>query len=114
MQHTAWKGLFVYIGEYMKNKLIYIIGSSMVAGSLLFGGSALAAEKQNVPPAIFGSVTAINDSTITVSGKSGKHGVTTTYRVDTSGAKITQGLGIGATALSVENVSVGDKVAVLG
>jgi hypothetical protein len=98
----------------MKNKLIYIIGSSMVAGSLLFGGSALAAEKQNVPPAIFGSVTAVNDSTITVSGKSGKRGVTTTYTLDATGATITEGLGVGATALSLNNVAVGDSVAVLG
>jgi len=47
-------------------------------------------------------------------GKSGKQGTTTTYTVDASKAKITQGLGQGATPIDLSNVEVGDKVAVLG
>jgi hypothetical protein len=70
----------------MKNKLIYILGGSIVAGSLMFGGSAFAAENSRnwsgtrppkssfmntstTTPAIFGSVTAVSDAGITVSGK---------------------------------------------
>ena len=56
----------------MKNKLVYIIGGSIVAGSLMFGGSAFAAENTRTTPAIFGSVTEVTNEGITVSGKSGK------------------------------------------
>jgi hypothetical protein len=96
----------------MKNKLVYIIGSSLITGSLIFGGTAYAAESAR--PAIFGQVAAISGREITVTGKSGKQGTTTTYKVDASKAKITQGLGQGATALDLSNVEVGDRVAVLG
>jgi hypothetical protein len=96
----------------MKHKLVYIIGGSIVAGSLMFGGSAFAETRPT--PAIFGSVTAVSDSGITVSGKSGKQGATTTYTVDVSKAKITQGLGQGASVVTPATLEVGDKVAVLG
>ena len=98
----------------MKNKLIYIIGGSIVAGSLMLGGNAFAAEASRTAPAIFGSVIGVNRAGITVSGKSGKQGTTTTYTVDVSKAKITKGLGQGASAVNLANVEVGDKVAVLG
>ncbi|HEY5383356.1 MAG TPA: hypothetical protein VIJ88_02265 [Candidatus Paceibacterota bacterium] len=114
----------------MKNKLIYIIGGSIVAGSLMLGGNAFAAESSrnwsgtrppksslvhsSTAPAIFGSVTAVSGADITVSGKSGKQGTTTIYTVDVSKAKITKGLGQGASAVAPSNVEVGDKVAVLG
>ena len=97
----------------MKHKLIYIIGGTIVAGSLMFGGSSFAADANRVTPAVFGSVVAIGSGGIRVSGKSGKHGTTTTYTVDVSKAKITQGLGQGASLVSPSNVAVGDKVAVL-
>jgi len=96
----------------MKNKLVYIIGGTLVAGSLIFGGTAISQETA-ARPAMFGSVVAIEGSRVTVSGKSGKDGATTIYTVDTSDAKITEGLGQGATALSTQNVAVGDQVAVL-
>jgi len=95
----------------MKKKLVYIIGSSLVAGSLIFGGTAMA---ENTRPAMFASVVAIEGSRVTVSGKSGKDGTTTTYTIDTSDATVTLGLGQGATALAPESVAVGDQVAVLG
>lgn len=112
----------------MKHKLVYIIGGSIVAGSLMFGGSAFAAESNRnwsggrapksfmstTTPAIFGSVTAVSNEGITVSGKSGKQGTTTTYTVDVSKAKITEGLGQGAHVVTPASVQVGDKVAVLG
>lgn len=96
----------------MKNKLVYIIGSSLITGSLIFGGTAYAAE--GVRPAIFGQVASVSGTEITVTGKSGKQGTTTTYTVDASKAKITQGLGQSATAIGVASVEVGDHVAVLG
>ncbi len=114
----------------MKHKLVYIIGGSIVAGSLMLGGSAFAAENNRnwsggraprsfmnsstTTPAIFGSVTAVSEQGITVSGKSGKKGTTTTYTVDVSKAKITEGLGAGASVVAPSKVEVGDKVAVLG
>jgi hypothetical protein len=96
----------------MKNKLVYIIGSSLITGSLIFGGTAMAAERTR--PALFGSVASVNGSQITVTGRSGKQGTITTYKVDASKAKITQGLGQGATPVDLSSVEVGDKVAVLG
>lgn len=96
----------------MKSKLIYIIGSSLITGSLIFGGTAYAAESAR--PAIFGQVAAISGREITVTGRSGKQGTVTTYKIDASKAKVTQGLGQGAQALDLSNVEVGDKVAVLG
>src|SRR6266404_2401193 len=95
----------------MKNKLVYIIGSSLITGSLIFGGTALAAERER--PALFGQVAAISGTQITVTGRSGRQGATTTYTVDASKAKITEGLGQGATPVDLSNVAVGDKVAVL-
>ena len=44
----------------MKNKLIYIIGGSIVAGSLMLGGNAFAAEASRTTPAIFGSVIGVS------------------------------------------------------
>lgn len=96
----------------MKSKLIYIIGSSLITGSLMFGGTAFAADSAR--PAIFGQVAAISGREITVTGRSGKHGTTTTYTVDASKAKITKGLGHGAVAVDLSTVEVGDRVAVLG
>ena len=96
----------------MKNKLVYIIGGSLITGSLMFGGTAFAAESTR--PAIFGQVAAVSGREITVTGKSGRQGTTTTYKVDASKAKITQGLGQGATSIDLSRVEVGDKVAVLG
>ena len=95
----------------MKSKLVYIIGSSVITGSLIFGGTALAAQRER--PALFGAVSAISGTQITVTGRSGRQGATTTYTVDASKAKITQGLGQGATAIDLNKVEVGDKVAVL-
>jgi hypothetical protein len=96
----------------MKNKLVYIIGSSLITGSLIFGGTALAAERER--PALFGAVSSINGTQITVTGRSGRQGTKTTYTVDASKAKITEGLGQGATQVDLSKVEVGDKVAVLG
>lgn len=96
----------------MKSKLIYVIGSSLITGSLIFGGTAYAAERAR--PAIFGQVAAVSGTQITVKGRSGRHGAVTTYTVDASKAKITQGLGHGATTIGLSNVAVGDRVAVLG
>jgi hypothetical protein len=96
----------------MKHKLVYIIGGSIVAGSLMFGsGSAYASERQT--PALFGTVTSIEGPNITVTGKTGRKNETTTYTVDASQAQVSAGLGLGAQTLSTANVSVGDQVAVL-
>ena len=97
----------------MKSKLIYIIGSSLITGSLIFGGTAYAAET-SARPAIFGQVAAISGREITVTGRSGRQGAITTYKVDASKAKITEGLGQGAVSVDLSAVAVGDKVAVLG
>ena len=97
----------------MKSKLIYIIGSSIITGSLIFGGTAFAADT-TARPAIFGQVAAVNGREITVTGRSGKQGAITTYKIDASKAKITQGLGQGATPIVIASVAVGDRVAVLG
>ena len=79
----------------MKNKLVYIIGASMMATSL-----------------VFGTVVAINGSKIIVSDQGAKTGITRT--IEAKEAKITEGLGVGAEELSVERLSVGDKVMIFG
>lgn len=79
----------------MKHKLVYIIGASMVATSL-----------------VFGTVISINGSRIVVSDQGARTGVSRT--IDASDARITQGLGVGSTPLSVDKLSVGDSVMVFG
>jgi len=79
----------------MKNKLIYIIGASMMATSL-----------------VFGTVVSINGSRIVVSDRGASVGVTRT--IDAGEAQITEGLGVGSTPLSVDKLSVGDSVMVFG
>ena len=79
----------------MKNKLVYIIGASMMATSL-----------------VFGTVVSIQGSKITVSDQGAKTGITRT--IEAKEAKITEGLGAGSAELSVEKLSVGDKVMVFG
>lgn len=77
----------------MKKKLIYIVGASMVATSL-----------------VFGTVVSINGSRIVVSDRGASAGATRT--IEAEDAKITEGLGAGATELSLENLSEGDMVMV--
>jgi len=79
----------------MKNKLVYIIGASMVATTL-----------------VFGTVVSINGSRIVVHDQGAAIGMTRT--IDASDAKITAGLGVGSTPLSVESLAVGDSVMVFG
>ncbi len=113
----------------MKNKLIYIVGSTMVVGSLVLSGSAFAATRQTVgaathqsasarvvgtPPLVFGTIAAVNGTSVTVTGKAGKHATTTAYTIDASAAKITKGYGQGAQSIGVANLAVGDMVAVVG
>jgi len=115
----------------MKNKLIYIVGGSVITGSLFLSGTALAAAKHQAPrgirsqyaeashtpsirPALFGTVTAISGSNVTVEGRVSKGTVQTTYTVDAASAKITKGFGQGASVIPVSTIAVGDRVAVFG
>ncbi len=79
----------------MKNKLVYIIGASMMATSL-----------------VFGTVVAIQGSKIIVSDQGARNGISRT--IDAKEAKITEGLGVGSTELSVDKLSVGDSVMIFG
>lgn len=83
-----------------------------MAGSLIFGGTAYNVERAR--PAMFGTVIGKEGSRLTISGKSGRERVTTTYTVEVSDAKISEGLGAGAVELDTQEVAIGDKVAVLG
>jgi len=77
----------------MKKKLIYIIGASMVATSL-----------------VFGTVVSINGSKIVVNEQGARSGVSRT--IDAGDARITEGFGSGATELALENLTEGDTVIV--
>lgn len=79
----------------MKNKLVYIVGASMMATSL-----------------VFGTVVSINGSRIVVHDQGANAGVSRT--IDAAEAKITEGFGAWATPLSVENLAVGDRVMIFG
>ena len=61
---------------------------------------------------VFGTVVAIHGSKIIVSDQGAKNGITRT--IEAKEAKITEGLGVGASELSVEKLAVGDKVMVFG
>ena len=61
-------------------------------------------------PAAFGTVTAINGSTLTVNSTDQKTSVVTTYTVDATNAKITKNRVTG----TVSSIAIGDNVAVMG
>ena len=61
---------------------------------------------------VFGTVVSINGSRIVVSDRGAGAGMTRV--VEAGEAKITEGLGIGSTELSVEKLAVGDRVMVFG
>ncbi len=98
-----------------------IIGSA-VTGSLLFSGIALAAGPGGFghwsmggrAPGVFGTVSTINGSTLTVTsnprGNATTTVSTTVYTVDASNATVTKN----GSASSLSNVSVGDMVMVAG
>jgi hypothetical protein len=119
-----------------------IIASLAILSSLAFAGSAFAAttadgttlgSSTNTPhvrsrngakPAVVGTVTAINGTTLTVTSKAWKaHPTASTssvasapavYTVDASNAKITKGFGSTAQTIAVSNIAVNDVVAVTG
>ena len=61
-------------------------------------------------PAAFGTVTAVNGATLTVSATNPKDSTVTTYTVDATNAKVTKDRAAGTLA----SILVGDKVAVVG
>ncbi|HUX35564.1 MAG TPA: DUF5666 domain-containing protein [Candidatus Paceibacterota bacterium] len=100
---------------------------SIIASSLIITAPAFAAQAGNENAAnnangkawgarmhargVFGTVSAINGTNITVAGKTGPNGATgTTYNVDAANAKVTKG---GASS-SVSAIAVGDTVMVQG
>lgn len=104
----------------MKNKLGVFLTGSMLLGSLFLAGTAFAqTPPQNgnwsghtgAKPGVFGSVTAINGSTLTIDSKGfGKSATETTYSVDASNATVTKA----GSASTLGSVSVGDMVMVQG
>ena len=61
---------------------------------------------------VFGTVEAIDGTTITVDGRQGTSTATTTYSVDASNAKVIKGTA--TTTASISDISVGDRVVVQG
>jgi len=105
-----------------------LIGGTIIASYLILGGSALAASNSvnwrsgsragsnsrnmtgsDMKPMIIGTVSGINGSQVTVTGKNG-----TTYAVDASNARISKGFGQSAQLLSTSALAVNDTVAVIG
>jgi lipopolysaccharide export system protein LptC len=97
--------------------------SLLMFGSLFVAAPAFAQTAQNGPqgagwsgrmdarPGVFGSVTAVSGSTLTVQSKGfGPNATQTTYAVDASNATVTKN----GSASSLGNVSVGDTVMVQG
>jgi Domain of unknown function (DUF5666) len=62
-----------------------------------------------VRPAAFGKISVINGNILTITGNNN-----TTYAVDATNAKITQGFGTGATTLTIGNLTVGEMVSATG
>ena len=61
---------------------------------------------------VFGTVTAIDGTTITVDGREGSTTASTTYSVDASNAKVIKGSA--TSTASISDISVGDRVVVQG
>lgn len=108
----------------MKNKLLLAVTGSVIAGALLMGGTAFA---QTTPapqngswsghaghaPGVFGTVSAIDTSsdTLTITSKGfGANATATTYTVDATGATVTKN----GSASTLGDVAVGDTVMVQG
>ncbi len=101
----------------MKNKLALAITGSAVLGSLLMAGPAFAAGPgfrrggMMGGRGLFGTVSAINGTTLTVQSKGfGKNPTATTYTVDATNATVTKS----GSASSLSNVSIGDTVMIAG
>ncbi len=113
--------------KFMNKKQVFAV-SGAVAVSLLMAVPAFAETTSTITPAtakhpshfavkggmhkfngIIGTVSAINNDTITVTSKTG-----TVYAVDATHATIQKGFGKTATALTVSNIAVNDMVAVQG
>jgi hypothetical protein len=76
-------------------------------GARAFGGRAKTHQAATQNNMIFGTVTGISGTTLTVTDANG-----TVYAVDASSAKIDPGMG--GAGLSIANVAIGDKVVVTG
>ena len=61
---------------------------------------------------VFGTVTAVDGTTITVDGRQGTTTASTTYSVDASNAKVIEGPA--TSTASISDISVGDRVVVQG
>ncbi len=112
--------------SFMKNRLVHAVMGAVVMSAFLGSTIALA---QTTPtsgsaqggwghghmmgrmPGVFGTVSALSGTTITVASKGfGKNATATTYSVDASNATVTKN---GASS-SVSNIAVGDTVMVQG
>ena len=108
----------IYIALCMKINIKTLITGSAVLGSLLVAGTALAAGPgfghggmMGRVPGVFGTVSAINGSTITVNSKGfGPNATATTYTVDGTNATVTKN----GAASSVGNIAIGDIIMVQG
>ena len=108
----------------MKNNIGLLVASSALIGSFFIAGTAFAAGPgmHGAPgankPGVFGTVSAINGTTLTVTSKFGLKDsgdnktttTTTTYTVNAANATVTKG----NASSSVASIAVGDTVAVQG
>ncbi len=102
----------------MKNKIGIIVISSAMLGPLLIGSVAFAADYGlgnsgigSRAPGIFGTVSVINGTNLTVTSKGfGQNTTQTTYTVDATNATVTKN----GTTSTIGNVVVGDTVSVQG
>jgi len=104
----------------MRNRIGLIVLGSVVLGSLLVSGVAFAATQRGTDGlggrrghavGMFGTVSAVNGTTVTVTSKGfGANATQTTYTVDATKATVTKN----GSASSLANVSVGDTVSVEG
>jgi hypothetical protein len=95
--------------------LILLAAPTLAATNKNFGGAkglvgrlANFSHKKETPavkPAMIGNITAISGSILTVTGEN-----KTTYTIDATNAKITQGFGANATTLAISNLTVGETI----
>ncbi len=102
--------------QTIENNVGYLVAGSMLLGSFLLSGTALAAGPttggwQHRAPGVFGTVSAISGDTITVTSKGfGQNATPATYAVDATNATVTKA---GASS-SVSSIAIGDMVMVQG
>jgi hypothetical protein len=110
----------ISVSDLAVGDMITVEGNITVSAAKITAGTAKtennkenSAEKPAAEGTI-GTVTAISDSTITMTAKTSDSDTTTTYTVDASSATITKGAGSNSSTAAISDITTGNKILVKG